>query len=405
MPIFRMAWRNVWRGGRRTLVTIGAMALGLWTMILYSGLLRGYLWSMEDDVVSHEVGQVQIHAPGYLTRPTVWDSIPDAPQVVERLHAEGYGATARVLGGGLAASGDASAGVSIRGIDPVGSEEVLSIAEYIRAGRWLQPDDTEGAVIGNRLARTLGAKPGDELVVLSQGADGSMANALYTIIGVLGPLGEATDRAGVFLLADTARDLLVLEPGTAHEILVREPDGTDTAPVVAAAEAAAPGMDVQSWRQLMPMIATMVDSAQGLVVMIFGIVYIAIGILVLNAVLMAVFERIREFGVLKALGVGPGAVVAMVMLETVVQLAVAVVVGLILAVPGAWWLATHGLNIGAFAGGHMMGLTMPQVWIGQFGPEQVTSPLMVLTVIVVGATLWPAIQAARIHPVEAMRHH
>src|SRR5262249_50434442 len=152
---------------------------------------------------------------------------------------------------------------------------------------------------------------GGELVVLTQGADGSLANDLFTVRGILGPIGDATDRAAVLIPLPTARDLLAVPEGV-QQLIVRVPTtshSTPTKEALAHDEAAVgkllPGAIVQSWREILPFVATMLDSSAALIYLVFFVIYVAVGILVLNAMLMAVFERIREFGVMKALGTGP----------------------------------------------------------------------------------------------------
>ncbi len=128
------------------------------------------------------------------------------------------------------------------------------------------------------------------------------------------------------------------------------------------------------------------------------------GILILNAMLMAVFERIREFGVLKAIGYGPLQVLSMMIAEGMIQAVVATILGFILAAPGMWYLATYGINVGVLGGVQMAGLTMPPVWQAHYTLETVRVPVLMLFFIVFFAVLYPALKAAWIRPVEAIHH-
>ena len=186
MNLFKMAWRNLWRNRRRSVVTIGAMSFALLILLLYAGIVEGLLVAMEDDVLDYEVGDLQVFAAGYLDNPSLYSRIDDPEAVLAALDAAGYPASARLLAGGLAAAGDLSAGVSFRGVDVEREARVSRVHERIAEGEWLDPGDARGVVLGRRLARILEARPGDELVVLSQGADGSIANDLFTVRGVLG---------------------------------------------------------------------------------------------------------------------------------------------------------------------------------------------------------------------------
>lgn len=402
MNTLQLAWRNLWRNGRRTAVTIGAMTFALWVMILYSGLLTGNLRGMYDDLLDYEVGEVQIQHPDYRKDPSIFTVMEGSDQIVKDLEAKGLTASPRLLAGGLGASGDASAGLSLRGLDVERDRAAMRIDEKLAEGEWLDPADPEGVVLGSRLARMLGAHPGSELVVLTQGADGSMANALYRVRGVLGSVGDGTDRAGVLMTEEAWRTLMVMPEG-AHQILVRGPRD-DIDGLKATVESVAQGNQVRTWREVMPTVAQMLDGASSVVYVVFFIVYLAIGILILNAMLMAVFERIREFGVLKAIGVPPGQVFGLIAVESAIQTAIAIVLGSTLAAPFAWYLATRGIDMASLAGMSMMGMSMRPVWKGIFDVSTLVGPIGVLVFIVAGAVIYPAVKAARIDPLDAMRY-
>jgi ABC-type lipoprotein release transport system permease subunit len=403
MNLFKMAWRNVWRSRRRSLVTIAAMAFALWVELLYSGLVVGYMSGMERDVVDVEVGDLQIHAAGYRDKPSLYSAIDHPQELLARLDDAGFAASARLLGGGLAAAGELSAGVALRGVEVERDAGASLIHQKIDRGAWLDPADPDGVVVGRRLARTLDVKPGDELVVLSQAADGSLANELYRVRGVLLGVAEGTDRAAVFMTAAAFRELMVFPTG-AHQVIVRRPPGLELEAAAARVRELAPGLDVATWRQLMPVIATMLDSVSGLILVIFAIVYVAVGILILNAMLMAVFERIREFGVLKALGAGPRLVLKLILIESAIQTALAIAVGVALALPAMGYLSRVGIDAGSLGGVDMMGVAAPPVWRGVYDAGTLAGPLAMLLVIVALAVLYPALKAAWIRPVEAMRH-
>jgi ABC-type antimicrobial peptide transport system permease subunit len=137
---------------------------------------------------------------------------------------------------------------------------------------------------------------------------------------------------------------------------------------------------------------------------VFFIIYVAVGILVLNAMLMAVFERIREFGVMKALGTSPWLVFRIIALEAAIQVGLSVALGLVLALPFAVYLQRSGLDVSVLAGTSVVGLSMPSVWYGLFDARTVSSPVLVLLFVIGLAVLWPATKAARLRPLDAMRY-
>lgn len=379
------------------------MAFALWVMVLYSGLLSGYLNGMARDVLDDEVGDIQVFATGYLDDPSIYRRIADVDARVAALEAAGYRVAPRLMAGALAAHGDQSSGVQLRGIDVARDASALRVSTRLLEGAWVAADDPEGVVVGRRVGRTLGVHPGDELLVLTQGADGSMANELFHVRGVLAPVGDATDRTAVFMPADTFRSLMVVPDGV-HQLIVRVPDGTELDAAAAAVSQILPDDDVRTWRRLMPTVATMLDSTKSLVYIVFAIVYVAVGILILNAMLMAVFERIREFGVMKALGVGPTLVARLILVEAGYQSGIAVAIGLAAAVPAAVYLSRVGIDMTFLSGASVAGMALPPIWRATFTPDAVAGPVVMLLVIVGLAVAIPTVRAATLRPLDAMRY-
>jgi ABC-type lipoprotein release transport system permease subunit len=381
VEIWKTAWRNVWRSRRRTLVTVSAMSFGLWTMILYSGLMSWYLRDMEARILDLEVGDLQVHAPDYRDDPSLHTHIDDAEALLAELRSAGYRATARLLAYGMAAAEESSAGVAFLGVDVARDAEVSLVHEHLLSGSWLDPADPHGVVLGRRLARMLAVDLGGEIVVLSQGTDGAMAADLYRLRGVLESIGAAVDRGGVFMTAEAFRELFILPSGV-HQIVVRRPAGTELDVAAEAVRAAAAGLDVRTWRDLL----------------------IAIAVLILNAMLMSVFERIRELGVLKALGVGPGGILGLMFAEALIVTAISILVGVTLGAPTLYYLATEGVELTSLTGISVMGVAMSPVWHADMSAATFGIPIGVLVLIVAIAVTYPALKAAFIDPVEAIHH-
>ncbi len=403
MRLIVMAWRNLWRYRRRTAVTVAAMTLALLVMVLYTSLVEGYLRGLERNIVDIELGDVQVFAPGYRDNPSLYREIEQPDRLMERLREAGFRVSARLMGGGLAAAGEASAGVVLKGIEVTDDSRVSAIDTHVERGAWLDPADPGGVVVGQGLAHTLNIQPGDELILLSQAADGSIANDLYVVRGVLKAIGDETDRAGVIMTASAFRAFFVLQDG-AHQLIVRKPADEELSQSVARIRAIAAGLDVQSWRDLVPLLASLLDSTRALIQVVFLVIYLVVVILLVNATLMAVFERIRELGVLKAIGVGPGLIMGLILLEGGLQAAIAVVVGLVLSVPGLLYLTRYGLDLSALGGTSFAGIAFDPVWRGVVTPMTIIAPVLTLLLMVGVSVLYPALKAARLRPVEAMRH-
>ena len=221
--MFKMAWRNLWRNPRRTVVTLTAMTLALLVMILYTSMVEGFLRDLERDIVELEVGDIQVHGEGYRGAPSLYTTIDHSEALIEALEQRGYRVSARWLGGGLVASGDSSAGARLVGIDVERDRQVSRVSSEVEMGEWIDAADPSAVVLGRRLARTLDVDVGGELIVLGQAADGSMANDLYSVRGILGAVSEETDRAGVFMTVGAFEELFAFDQG-AHQMVLRKPD-------------------------------------------------------------------------------------------------------------------------------------------------------------------------------------
>ena len=377
--------------------------MALTVLILYTGLVNGYLRDMERGILDLELGDVQVHAQGYRNKPSIHELIRDSDRLVKELGELGYLSSARLLGGGLVATEETSAGVMFRGIDIVTDAAISEIGNHLDSGAWIDENEPAGVVLGRRLARTLAVGIGDELVALGQATDGTMANDLLQVRGILKGISDGTDRAGVFMTEEAFRNFFELPDG-AHQIIVRRPEQSELESVANSIRELAPDLEIKTWRELMPTLASMLDSTRGLIQIVFFVVYIVVAILILNAMLMAVFERIREFGVLKALGVSPQFVFKLVLIESTLQTILAVAVGVMLSLPGLWYLTRFGIDVGKMGGMSVMGMAVNPVWYAFVTTYTFLGPVTTLVLLVFAAVLYPALKAARISPVEAMTH-
>jgi ABC-type lipoprotein release transport system permease subunit len=405
MQITKIAWRNVWRNPRRSGVTVAAMTFSLLMMICVTSFYEGFLLKMEANIIEVEIGDIQIHSSEYRDKPSIYNNITGSSEIAAALEAINYQTSERLLGHGLVASDETSSGAALFGINIEDDADVSLVFERVAKGQWLDPSDPKGVVIGRRLARTLNVTMGDELVLLSQAYDGSMANDLYSVRGVLGTISEITDRSGIFMLKESFLEFYALEGG-AHRLVVRRPAGVELPEALSQVKAATnqEQLEVKSWRELSPILASMIDSALQMLQLGFLVIYVAVVILLLNAMLMAVFERIREFGILKAIGVSPGSVMMLIVMEGSIQTLVAIVVAFILCVPALWYLVNVGINLGELGGVSVMGMIFDPIWHGVISAKTFYMPLTTMLIVVTLGILYPAIKAARITPLEAIHY-
>ncbi len=404
MKLFAVACRNIARNRARTWITTGAMAFAGFIMIFYAALLAGLLQTTERNAIGMDIGELQIHAPGYRQDPDLYNRINNSAAMLKKIETAGYRAAPRLYGFGLAAAGSASAGVRLRGVDLHHEPAVTQINRHILEGRWLNERNPAGIVIGRKLARTLGTDIGAEIVFVGQAADGSMANDLYTVRGILKSVGDDIDRSGFFMSAQAFRKLMILPHGV-HEIVamrqdrtINLEDGTHRLADIL------PELEVKNWRQLRPTVARIIDLSRSSLLIMLLVTYSAVGILTLNAMLMSVFERIHEFGIMKALGLKPWHVLALITTETLLQVSIAAVLATASAIPLAFYCQSHPLNLSflAKASANIAGIAIDPVWYCRITAESILAPLLFMYAVALAAIIYPAGKAALIRPIKAI---
>ncbi len=405
MTVLRFAWRNLWRNKRRTAVTMAAVSLNVAILIASSGLMEGMLENFMSNATNLVTGEGQIHVPKFLVDRSMYKALRSPGDILDRLKREGIPASARSYGFGLAAHATKSAGALFWGVDPSLEREVFDLAKHVHQGRFLSPEAGGGIVLGKKLARSLNVTIGDELVVVVQAADGSLGNELYEVTGILKSAGDSIDR-NTAILHRADFEALFVSDGRIHEIAMNSRGAMPLEIISAIGSRAAPGAEVKTWRQLMPSLSDMVNLFDTSMWFFWAIFFLAAGMGVMNTMLMATFERIREFGVLKALGATPWRIIRDVAAEALLMAFVSSVIGLIIGLPVAYYLQVVGLDLSVFATGDVTiaGVAFDPVWRAAISAKSIYVPVGVMWIVCLVASLYPAAIAARLDPVKAMVH-
>jgi len=407
MLFLSMAWRNVWRNRRRSLLTIVAIALGLAFNIFMRAIGDGFHEQMVDNSVRSHIGHLQIHGGGYHDDPGLNKTLPSPDQVqraIERLPGvRGY--SMRVLGDGLASTAENSAGVAIVGIDPQQERTVTTIDHGVVKGEYLKPGQARPILIGDRLAINLKADLEDKVVLMVQAADGSMGADLFRVVGIFRSGSPELDRGMVFLLRHDAQTLFSLDGRiTEAVVLLHSSLQVPTAQEVLKAALTKQNVEVLTWYEVEPFLLQFIelDDAFFYIIVVFFFVVISIGIL--NTIMMSVFERVREFGVMMALGTKPRQIIKLVVEEAFVLGMTGVVIGCSIGVAATLYYASHGMNLSAWGeGAAALGMTSTVVYTKLTAANLLISDSSVLAVVML-VGLYPAIYASRLRPVEAIRH-
>jgi putative ABC transport system permease protein len=402
--LMRMAWRNIWRNPRRALITLSAMTFSLTLMIVATNLIEGMNRQMVGYAADRSLGHIQAHAKGYYEDRNLYDSLPLS--VLDRFDGSPFRAAPRAYAFGLASLGEQSSGVMIRGIDPQKEREVTELWKHMLKGRYLRPGEAKAVILGRKIAKTLKATPGSEIALITQAADGSLGNDLYLVVGVLKTLDETTDRSTVIMSLDDFAKLLVL-PGRIHEIAIRTPDAIEVdryKPQVVSL-LAGEGCEVRTWKEIAPALKDALALNKAWTTIMLLIIFSIASLGILNTMLMAVFERMYELGLMLAVGLKPERLVRLILSETLMLAGISEVLGLGLGLLWSWRLAVKGWDLtGLFGEGfEYTGFAIENVLRAALWPEGMLRCMGIMLIISVLAGLYPAVKAARLKPVEVMR--
>lgn len=402
-----VAWRNLWRHRRRSLITATAMAVGLALCMAMIAFSDGTFAQMFDVMVRQQLGHVQVHHPDYPGRRSLHDTVADSEDLLARLraHEQVSAASPRLNGFALVGSEQKSTGGQVVGVEPRAFASVTKLADRVVEGSYLSEEPDGAVLIGDGLASSVGLGVGDELIAVTQAADGSLGNDLYTVRGVVHTGSTAMDRAGVYMHLQDAQRLLVL-PDQVHQILVLGTRDDRVEDLAAEVEGlAGPDLDVRTWREASPQTAQMMGMQDVSAFIMLGFVFSVAAFGVLNTMLMSVFERTRELGVLKALGIRPWRLVVLVLVESLFLAALAGGIGLVLGGLLDAWLVVYGVDFSGTLeeGFDFAGVSFEPVFKGLVRPHMIALCVLALFVVALLASMWPALRAAALQPVESLR--
>lgn len=404
----KMAWRNIWRNPRRSILTMTAIAFATLLLVFMLSFQFGSYDTMINSAVKIHTGHLQVQAGGYQDKKRMRLAVPDPGAIGTILEAtpdiEAY--TYRANAFSLVSSKERTYGIVVIGIDPAREASVSALKKVIRHGSYLSSTDTNQALIGELLAKNLRVGLGDQLVVLGQGRDGSVAATVVEVKGIFNSGQDEFDRSSIHIPLSHFQEVYAMRGGVHEVVALGKSLGAipaikkTVARVIEIKDAKQP-LVVLDWMDLMPGLVEgiQLDLISGLILYFILIVVVAFSIL--NTFLMSVFERTKEFGVLMVIGTAPGRLTKVLLLESLTMTAVGIVVGIIAGILITWYFQVHGIVISGTS----------EV-VRQFGIPERMFPRLSFLSITIGPTLvlfitfltalYPALKVRRLQPVEAL---
>ncbi len=402
----RLAWRNLWRHPRRTWLTLAAIAFSNMLLVFMISLQFGMYGLMIDNSLKALTGHLQVQAAGYVDDQKMRQVVPDIAAHAERLEASLALDTIapRAVAFALLSSEDRSYGVQVMGVDPESEERVSSIPGLLSDGRWLRDGDGAEIVLGSVLARNLRVAIGDEVTLLGSGRDGSFAAAVAEVAGIFDSGMTALDRSIAAITLPFFDETFAMR-GAGHQVVVVTPQlelVPEYAGRVAALLPAGEGLAVQDWDALQPGLKQAIQADIGSAFFMYAVLVVLVAFSVLNTQLMSVLERTREFGINLALGIAPGRLGRIVLLESGLMGLLGLVGGAALGAVVTYWFSVNGFSYPGMeelaASFNLPARFYPQVTL----PSLLIGPAVVFVFTLIAA-LYPALRLHWLEPVAAMR--
>ena len=404
MKTIEVSWRNLWRNRTRTNVTIAAVALCIAILIIFQSMIVGLIEKAVFNTTNLVIGEVQIHANGYLNDKSLYKDLKNTEKIKSIAKKNNIGLVERSYGFGLISSGTKSAGTQFWGVNPESELMHFDFAKHINQGTFLNSSSSNKIVLGNKLALSLAAEVGTELVVFVQGADGSLGNDLFYVSGILKNVADNIDRSAAIILENDF-NILFSSNNMIHEIALNSKGNFEAEEIQNLMSAEIKDVEIDTWKQLMPTIALMTEKMSVFMRTLFSLIFtIAAGLGVMNTMIMSTYDRMKEFGIIRAIGATPWRIIKQVSLESFILTFIASIIGTVVGLSATLYFQKYGFNVSGQGNLSFGGVVMDPIWKASVSLGIILLPIGLMMLTSILSSLYPASIAARIKPVEAIHY-
>ncbi|MCB2200714.1 ABC transporter permease [bacterium] len=401
--IWSIAWRNVWRNGKRSGILIGAIAFGIWAGLLMVALMNGMAEQQVKAAIETRTSHIQIHSEGFRSHRDIKSIIPQGDSLLTAVRNmdEVVGAAERAVLTAMASSATTGSGIQLIGIDPDAEKQVTDVYTKVIEGDYFETKKRNPVIIGKELADKLGVQLGKKIVLTGQAKDGSIAAGAFRIVGIYQTVNSMYDEMTVFVKrSDVAKTFGIGDD--VHEIAIVVNGIAAIDPVAKTLRDSNPSLEVATWRNLSPEVALTKDSTAQMNEIFMIVILIALIFGITNTMLMGVLERMRELGVIIALGMKHGMIFLMVLLETVFLSLVGGLLGIILGWGTVELLGKSGIDLSAVSSG-LAAFGMDTVIYPQMAASEYPVVVFLVIITAIVASIYPGLKAIRLNPIQAIR--
>ncbi len=403
----RLAWRNIWRHKRRTIIIVVALAMCMWLMMFYDGLLAGFTDSMYGNAVKILGGNIQVHEAGYAENSVSNPIMPLSNDQQIAAYAltlpNVVGASRRIETDGLATSREGSFGVSIIGIEPELEAPLSVISKNLESGQYLQNSEGDNVFIGKGLADDLNVQVGDKFTLIGRDAHNQMRKRTMTVGGIYNVNMPELEKGIVYMSLQEAQQLYDLN-GKSTMVMVTLANIGKEKPVIAGITKQFPGSDIGSWQTKYPELTSAITTKSGAMNVFSFVIILIAGIGILNMLLMAVYERTREIGFLGAMGIRPGGINFLFLLEGALIGLVGIAAGVLLGLVFNLLFQQVGLDFSKFSTVTTYAALISGRVYPSLGLEKIVGRVLVMLIVSIAAAFYPAWEASHREPAEALHY-
>jgi ABC-type lipoprotein release transport system permease subunit len=403
----RLAWRNIWRHRSRTLIVVLAIGLTLALMMWYDGLVGGFNEAIYGNAIRVLGGNIQIHAAGHAAEVNQLPLLPlanDAALVqAAQAQPQVMAATRRINTGGMATTREGAFGVTIVGVEPEKEAPVSLWAQKVSAGRYLAADDQDVVYIGQGLATAMGVTVGDRFTLAGRGAHQQMRSRTMTVAGIYDLGMPDIEKRTVYMTLGEAQSLYGLD-GEVTEIAIFLKQIGEERAVMDALRPSLGGAEITSWQTSFPELEQALATKGGAMNVFSVIMLVIVGIGILNLLLMAIYERTREIGILGALGLKPSQISVLFVLEGALMGVVGVAIGVVLGLLINGVSGRVGLDFSQFSSITSYTALISGKVYATWGVDKLLQRTLTVLIITTLSALYPAREAAQREPAEALHY-
>jgi len=403
--IISIAWRNIWRNKLRSLVVILAVTLGLFGILFMIAMTNGMVVQKIDASINNELSHIQVHDTGFMQDPSLHFCMQNIAEIEKDiLQTPGVKAVStRIKAMAMASTAATGAGIMINAIDPETEKQVSRIYRYIIDGDYFGKETKSAPIlISQKLATKLKAKLGSRIVVTIQHTSGELVYGLFRVSGIYKTSNTIYDEPNVFVKKSDLIALTGFDPENTSEIAILLNNTEETSQVTSLLKNKYPDLSILSWNELEPFLAGLSSMMDQMAYLLLIIILIAMAFGIINTMMMAVLERIKEIGMLMAVGMNKKKVFRMIMLETVFLALVGTLAGIIISSVTIYYTGLNGINFSKWAEGYeswgYSALVYPKLY---FNFYIVMTILVIITAII--SSVYPARKALKFNPAVAIR--